>query len=83
MCAGSRAHKTVFNDNVKRALGVVSTRAMITDGEFAKIAALAGVTDDVSRDTYRAMNDILREEDAETSEDNDEESGSGRKRKRV
>ena len=83
MCAGSRAHKTVFNDNVKRALGVVSTRAMITDNEFAKIAALAGVTDDVSRDTYRAMNDILREEDAETSEDNDEESGSGRKRKRV
>ena len=83
VCAGSRAHKTVFNDNVKRALGVVSTKAMITDGEFAKIAALAGVTDEVSRSTYRAMNDILREEDAEASEDDEEEGGSGRKRKRV
>ena len=68
---------------MKRALGVVSTKAMITDGEFAKIAALARVTDEVSRSTYRAMNDILREEDAEASEDDEEEGGSGRKRKRV
>ena len=82
VCVGSRAHITVFNDNVKRALGVVSTKAMITDQEFAKIAALAGVKDDVSKSTYNAMNDILREEDAESSDD-DEEGGSTRKRKRV
>ena len=82
VCVGSRAHKTAFNDNVKRALGVISTKAMISATEFATLAALVGVTD-VSKCAYNAMDDILQGDDADLSDEDEVKMGSGKKRKRM